>query len=173
MNVPPGASKDLKFKLLWDLVVSEALSRLEADLEPWRLIELEFARNEWPGILFDKDLLHFGAHYPVCGSFRGRHFRLITSCTTTHVCPIHNFLLCKQWVCGNHPCDHCVACSYSKCCSVCLVLFNCLVRLRLVAAGEPVTGAPSRRRLGRGGPLRWPSGLSQRRQLGAAGRPAG
>ena len=34
--------------------------------------------------------------------------------------------------------------------------FNCLVRLRLVAVGEPVTGAPSRRRLGRGGPLRWP-----------------
>ena len=72
MNVPPGTSKDLKFELLWDLVVAEAL--LEADLEPWRLIELELARNEW--ILFDTDLLHFGAPYPVCGSFRGRHFRL-------------------------------------------------------------------------------------------------
>ena len=74
MNVPPGTSKDLKFELLWDLVVSDSEALLKADLEPWRLIKLELARNEW--ILFDTDLLHFGAPYPVCGNFRSHHFRL-------------------------------------------------------------------------------------------------
>ena len=47
--------------------------------------------------------------------------------------------------------------------------FNCLVRLRLVAVGEPVTGAPSRRRLGRGGPLRWPQPAAAAWRCGSTG----
>jgi len=70
--VPSGTNNHDKVDIVWDLVVSEAL--VSAGLQPWEIIELELDRNEW--ILFDTDLIHFGAPFPRRDGTRGWHFRM-------------------------------------------------------------------------------------------------
>ena len=70
--VPPDTTDDSRIDIIWDLVVAEAL--VSAELQPWEIIELELNRNEW--IVFDTDLVHFGAPYPRRNGHSGWHFRM-------------------------------------------------------------------------------------------------
>jgi hypothetical protein len=70
--VPLGTPDETKIDIIWDLVVSEAL--VFAGLQPWEVIELELYRHEW--LVFDTDLIHFGAPFPRRDGTGGLHFRM-------------------------------------------------------------------------------------------------
>ena len=72
MSVTDLEHEEILREMVWDLVVQKEI--LKAKLPRFEVVLLEVERNET--ILFDTDLIHFGAPYPHKGKIGGIHIRL-------------------------------------------------------------------------------------------------